>query len=310
MEEKRKGKGNPYLIPGSIVLASLMFSSAWLINGGKIDLFNRSGKTVAQTQGPDHAQGSAFDNKELFPEGGITLPVTWGDLGWKLASVGVIDLEKFETLYQSRGGLTEEQKNILTGKDNGQIVMNENNANFLLNMLWALGLANKSPILEKGQMMNPAYGGAGSFASTGGWTLAEGDAMDHYSKHKMFPMTPEQHALAEKVAQGIFRPCCGNGTHFPDCNHGMAMLGLIQLMASQGVSEEDMYKVALQVNSYWFPDQYATIAAYMKSQGTDWKDVSPKEMLSANYSSAGGFRNIMAKVSNPQQSSGGGGCGV
>ena len=50
-------------------------------------------------------------------------------------------------------------------------------------------------------------------------------------------------------------------------------------MASQGVSEEEMYKAALVVNSYWFPDTYITIAKYLKSQGKDWSQAVPKEIL-------------------------------
>jgi len=88
----------------------------------------------------------------------------------------------------------------------------------------------------------------------------------------------------------------------------MAMLGLLELMASQGVSEEEMYKAALAVNSYWFPETYLTIATYMQQRGVEWKDVSPKEMLSAPYSSSSGYANISSKVALPPQGHGGGGC--
>ena len=160
-------------------------------------------------------------------------------------------------------------------------------------------------------MTDPQYGGAGKFASTGGWTLAVGGAMSHYSKHSFVILTPEQQALVDKVSRGIYRPCCGNSVHFPDCNHGMAMLGLLELMASQGVSEQDMWKTALAVNSYWFPNNYMTIATYMKAKGVDWKDVNPQEMLGINYSSSRGYANIASQIVAPQSQNGGGsGCGV
>src|SRR3990167_1562353 len=161
-------------------------------------------------------------------------------------------------------------------------------------------------------MANPKYGGAGNFASTGGWTIAQGNAMEHYSRHKFFDLTPEQQTLVDKVSKGIYRPCCGNSVHFPDCNHGMAMLGLLELMASQGVSEQDMWKTALEVNSYWFPDTYLTIATYMKNKGVEWKDVDPQEMLGANYSSAQGYARIASQVTAPASSGseGGSGCAV
>ena len=159
-------------------------------------------------------------------------------------------------------------------------------------------------------MTDPAYGGAGNFASTGGWTIAQGSAMDHYSKHKFFNLTSDQQALVDKISRGIYRPCCGNSTHFPDCNHGMAMLGLLELMASQGASEQDIWKAALAVNSYWFPDTYMTIAAYMKSKGIEWKDANPQEILGAGYSSGQGYAKIASQVVAPSSSQSGGGCGV
>ena len=90
----------------------------------------------------------------------------------------------------------------------------------------------------------------------------------------------------------------------------MAMLGLLELMAAQGVGEKEMYEAALAVNSYWFPDTYLTMAEYMQNKGIDWKKVSPQEMLGVNYSSAAGFRNIASQVSTLSQSGGGNGCGV
>ena len=88
----------------------------------------------------------------------------------------------------------------------------------------------------------------------------------------------------------------------------MAMLGLLELMASQGVGEQNMYKTSLAVNSYWFPETYLTIATYMQNKGIDWKNVSPKEMLGANYSSSSGYTNISSQVTLPEQVQGGGGC--
>lgn len=89
----------------------------------------------------------------------------------------------------------------------------------------------------------------------------------------------------------------------------MAMLGLLELMASQGVGEEEMYKIALKINSYWFPDTYLTIAKYFQNRGVAWKDVKPQEILGQNYSSATGYQKILAAV-EPPQNRGGGGCGV
>lgn len=245
----------------------------------------------------------------VIPSSGVELPVSWGGLGKQLVEKGVIDRNQFVYLYKERLGFGPLEQKLLDESGNGKIKITPDNAGFMLNIFWALGLGNKNPILDNGPMVSKQYGGAGNFASTGGWTLAKGNAMDHYSKYKLIKLTQEEQKLVEKVSQGIFRPCCNNSTYFPDCNHGMAMLGLLELMAAQGVSEADMYKVALQVNSYWFPDTYLTLAKYEEKQGITWGNVDAKQILSAEYSSASGYRAIRAQI-QPVQQGGGGGCGV
>ena len=89
----------------------------------------------------------------------------------------------------------------------------------------------------------------------------------------------------------------------------MAMLGLLELMASQGVSEQEMYRAALRVNELWFPDTYATVALYLKGKGVEWKNADPKEVLGASYSSASGYQNIQSQVTAPVRG-GGGSCGA
>ena len=238
---------------------------------------------------------------------GIVLPARWGDLGAKMASAGVIDTKKFEEVYANRDGLNNEAKALLYGEQNGNLKITSENSGIILNLLWALGLGAKNNILEAGPMAQ--YGDIGNFASTGGWKIAQGGAMDHYSKHIFFKLTPEQQALVEKTSQNIYRPCCNNPAHFPDCNHGMAMLGLLELLASQGANEKQMYQAALQVNSLWFPEEYSVIARYLASKNQTLSSVDPKEILGRDYSSASGFRMVASLV--PQvQPTGGSGCGV
>ena len=175
-------------------------------------------------------------------QSGFTVPITWGDMSARLVEAGVIDPNKFALRDMP-----------------GEIVMTEENAAYLLTLLWAFGLANENPILfDPAEMMNPAYAGngppGGGFASTGGWTLAKGAAMDHYGMHQLVVLSPQQQTLVDRVSRRIFRPCCRNSAHFPDCNHGMAMLGLLQLAAAEGADEQELYETAHTVNSYWFPE--------------------------------------------------------
>lgn len=241
-------------------------------------------------------------------EQAISFSLNWKNLGVQMVEAGVIDEVKFKNLYSGRGGLSEMDKKLLI-ENTENLVITEENSGVMLNMLWALGLSNKNPILENGPMMDPRYGGAGNFASTGGWTLARGNAMDHYSMHSFIPLTAEQQSLVEKVSKNIYRPCCNNSTYFPDCNHGMAMLGLLELMASQGVKEEDMYKTALHVNTLWFPDTYVNIKTFTTSQGKDWNTIDPKEILGIEYSSGSGYQKVLAQI-QPQGQQGGTSCGA
>jgi hypothetical protein len=251
----------------------------------------------------------AINVEEVIPKESIVLPIVWGDLGKKMVESGVIDASKFEMLYSRRGELGEYERALLYSANNGQLVINQENAGVVLNLLWAFGLSNKNSILENGPMTDPRYGEAGNFASTGGWTLAMGNPMNHYSQHGFIVLTPSQQALVERVAKTIYRPCCDNATYFPDCNHGMAMLGLLELMASRGASETEMYKVALVVNSFWFPDVYQTIAQFFASQGISWTDIDPKTVLGPEYSSASGYSRILTLVKPPESTSGPG-CSV
>ena len=302
MEENSPRKKFDYLLSVSITIAGILIGGALIYGAGLKSLEPRN--DAAQ----NNADGLNFE-EEVIPSPGVELPVKWRNLGKQLVEAGVIDGQKFEEIYAGRGGLSEADKNLLYGEDNGNLVIDSQNSGFVLNLLWALGLGNKNKILEEGPMTDEKFGGAGRFASTGGWTIAKGEAMNHYSKHNFIVLNESQQALVEMVSKNIFRPCCGNSTYFPDCNHGMAMLGLLELMASQNIGEDEMYKIALTVNSYWFPDTYLTIAKYFKNKNVSWDKIDAKEVLGSDYSGASGYQNILSQV-EPPEIKGGGGCGI
>ncbi len=308
-------RNNRFTISSSIIIAGTLIALAIIFKTSptrNIPDSNRANTQLSVTNNSSAVNREIVSvaNEEVTPSAGVVLPVTWGNLGVQLVNAGAIDADKFKALYEQRGTFTNEEKNLLTGQNDDKLKITPENAGYLLNLFWALGLTQNNPILMQGEMMNIKYGGPQRFASTAGWTIARGDPMDHYNKHAFFSLTPEQQALVENVAENIYRPCCGNSTNFPDCNHGMAMLGLLELMASQGASEKDMYKTALAVNSYWFPDQYGTIAAYLKQKGIEWKTVIPKAVLGVDFSSGQGFAKISAQVTQPVQKQNSGGCGV
>lgn len=301
MDEENKRQKN-YSVGISIVLAALILGGTWIYTSKNKEIYSSLSQKSSSVE-------SLAEELDLTEESAV-LPVKWGDLGQKMVSAGVIDAEKFENVYASRGGLGEDAKALLYASDNGNLKITKENSDKILNLFWALGLGNKNDILDKGEMRNPQYGGAGNFASTGGWTIAKGDAMEHYSSHLFMILTKEQQELVDRVSKGIYRPCCNNATHFPDCNHGMAMLGLLELLASQGASEKEMYRVALIVNSFWFPEQYETIAKYFSQKGISWDKVNAKEVLGANYSSGSGYQKVLSQVEQPVERQRGGSCGV
>lgn len=243
---------------------------------------------------------------QILPSNGVDISVKLNNLGEKMVSTGVIDKDKIDALYTERG--SKEEMDRFLGSNDLNIVITKENANLLLNFFWALGLGNKNSILTQGPMVRS--GDPAKFASTGGWTLSKGQTMDHYAKYDFITLTPDQQKMVEDIAKNIYRPCCNNSTYFPDCNHGMAMLGFLELMASQGKNEKEIYKNALVLNSYWFPNQYLTIGEYFKENDKKWIEIDPKIILSKNYSSQQGFANISSKVKNPPFVIGGGACGV
>ncbi|MBI4999539.1 rhodanese-like domain-containing protein, partial [Candidatus Gottesmanbacteria bacterium] len=84
--------------------------------------------------------------KFVLPEGGFAAPVKWGNLGPTLLSLGVIDLEKFKKAVDP----TEEQMAILTGESDQPIVIDSSNSQFIVDVLWALGLVQKSKVYTDG----------------------------------------------------------------------------------------------------------------------------------------------------------------
>ncbi|MCL5433345.1 MAG: hypothetical protein M1524_04515, partial [Patescibacteria group bacterium] len=101
----------------------------------------------------------------------------------------------------------------------------------------------------------------------------------------------EQEELVDLVASNIYRPCCNNSTAFPDCNHGMALLGVLQLMALNGANQNEMYQAGKYFNAFWFPGNYYDLALYFKNkENKKFKDIDPKLLLSMEYSSASGWQ--------------------
>lgn len=259
---------------------------------------------------PSPEKNSEPDYKKIaervLPKDGFTLPVIWGDIGPRLIELGVIDVEKFEEVIV----MTDEEKKILKEGGDIPITINNQNGQFIVDMLWALGLAQKSIVYEEGPLGKEYKDEQGNFASTGGWTSAKGDALDYFNKFELIQLTSEQQKRVAEIAKNVYRPCCGNPTWFPDCNHGMAALAAIELLVSEGYSDGQVYNEILKLNSFWFPDTYLMLAVYFDKNGTKWNKVGAKEVLGEKYSSAQGAGNIYQEVGPLPSEIVGGSCGA
>ncbi len=297
------------LILGASIGLNLLFG-IYILREKRI-IFNPQQKQIAKAR---------VANKDLFneinPEKGYKINATYGKLGPDMVATGVLDFDRFKETYEKSGSpLSQEQLDILTKGSDKKIRINRENSYFLLNFFWAAGLGNKTKILTEGDMVKYGKDQVGNFASTGGWSLAKGDPMNYYAKGNLISLTAEQEDLVEKVASNIYRPCCNNSTAFPDCNHGMALLAVLELMASQGSTENQLYEAGKYFNAYWFPGNYYDIALYFKNkEGKNFREVPGQVVLSKEYSSSSGARSVKQWLVNkgitdapPKQ---GGGCGV
>ena len=235
---------------------------------------------------------------QVLPEQGFKTDIIFGDSMKILVESVVIVLKKFENLYKTRGGISDDMLKILTNGSSEQIVINDKTAPVYLNLFWAIGLSNKTKFNKQSPINGKDLYG---FASTGGWNLGkEENGGAYFNKIEVIRLTSEQEKLVLEVAQNTFRPCCDNSTFFQDCNHGSALLGALELAASQGYTRDQLYQLAVQLNSFWFPNNYIKTALYFKVfENKDFNRVDPKEIMSFKYSSASGWmKNVNEKLLN------------
>ncbi len=230
----------------------------------------------------------------LHPLDGYSTGLLYGDTGPELVEAGAIDLAALRELYQQSGApLTAVQEHILAKRSDEEIIFQRDNARFLLHLLWAFGLTNQNTVLTEGMMWTSSNGAIERFASTGGWTLSAKPVTELYASAPLVKLTPGQQERLEAVASNVYRPCCNNPTSFPDCNHGIAMLGLLQLLAAQDATESEMYRAAKYANAFWFPAQVAELAVFFKAVlDQPYDEVDPRMAVGPEAFSGSGFASV------------------
>src|SRR3546814_14916977 len=73
---------------------------------------------------------------------------------------------------------------------------------------------------------------------------------------------------------------------------------LLQLGASQGLTENELYQEALAFNTFWYPQIYVQTALYFKVvEGIDWADVDHRIVMGSRYSAPEPWRtSVGARV--------------
>jgi hypothetical protein len=226
---------------------------------------------------------------QVTPSAGIRTNVAFRDSIAKLVAAGAIDPEKYRAYA---GALPAWVERTFTSSSNDLIVFSRETAPHLLVLLWAVGLANKAAFNAQSPIATVRIPG---FASTGGWSLGrQPDGYVYFNSVKAVSLTDRQEGLVLKVASRTYRPCCDNPTFFQDCNHGSALLGLLLIAASQGMTSEDLYRTALAANAYWFSENYAKTALYFAHfHLVTWRELDPSLILGRELSSSSGWsRNV------------------
>ena len=232
----------------------------------------------------------------VIPEAGFQSRIALKDSVVRIVRHGVIDRGKFFDLRLRMGPLPPELNTVLSEVSELPIKLTRGNAADYVNLLWPVGLANHIYSNFQSPLKGSSLAG---FASTGGWTLGKkSEGSTYFNRYPIVALTPEAEILAVRVAQSTYRPCCGNSTFFQDCNHGSALFGVLQLGASQGLQEQELFQEALAFNSFWFPDYYIKTALYFSVvRKTQWRDIDARLVMGQEFSALGPWQeNVNAKL--------------
>ena len=277
-----------------IAVTRRRFLASMAASFGAYGVANAAGYPVLQSSTPFRfPETGAGVIEQVIPKAGIPTGIVFNDSIQKLIAADAIDPDKFRA---SSPELPAWVGRLLIAKSDDPIVFSQDTAPYLVNLLWPIGLSNKAAFNETSPINTLSIP---SFASTGGWTLGrQPSGYVYFNRAEAVRMNAHQQAMVLAVARATYRPCCNNSTLFQDCNHGSALLGLLEVAASQGATLNGLYRLALTANSYWFPDNYSKTALYFSHfHRQSWRDIDPKLILSAAYSSGSGWEtNVNSRL--------------
>ena len=224
----------------------------------------------------------------ILPSQPIPTGLDLGPSMAKLVEAGAIDRGKFVAAHENRGPVPDWVLRALDGESQ-ELVLSIETAPYNLNLLWPLGLATKAAFNEDSPMNGDDLA---NYASTGGWSLGrEDNGAAYFNAVETLRLASDQSDIVHRLADNVFRPCCGNSAFFQDCNHGSAMLGLMELAAAGRRGPAEILNLAKAANGLWYPREYVEIALYFDAvEGQRWRDAAPDRVLSAEFSSVQGLQ--------------------
>jgi len=278
-----KTQARQYALYGLLVLSIIIFAyQAMPFLGASIGKQLSIGNpAVPPAAGRDNNAVNLDEiTSKVLPKEGFTIDATWGSSVKDLVDAGALDPVKLEGILKNQYAqeMKPEWRKILAGEAaNEKLAINNENAVFMMYVLWAFSKHNENAILTDSPL-------AKYFNN---YDIGVGRA--GYGDVKLLSLSPEQQAIAEKVALNSYRPCCGNSTGWPDCSHGFSALGLVEIMASQGYSEKEIFDAFVKFNSFWFPSTYIQNAVYFKmAEGKNWDEIDKEIVAGKNFSSQQG----------------------
>jgi len=268
------------LIGASVLL--LVFQVSFILTGKTLNMGKGTNSSTANKGESTVDQAMKKAIEEVTPSKGFTTKVKWNDVVAKMVKEKVLDPARLERVLKSKYGqeMKPEWRAVLAGK-NANLKINSDNAVFMMYVLWTLAKANNnqilftSPFAKYFKNYNIGIGKAG------------------YGNVNLLRLTKEQQKKAKEVAENASRPCCNNTTAQPDCSHGFSALGLVELMAAQNFSKQEMFATFVKFNSFWFPKTYVKNALYFKlAKGKDWSQVNKELVAGKGYSSLSGSYKV------------------
>ncbi len=146
----------------------------------------------------DYGQRRDAIGEQLRPKEGFQTKPVLGDVVPRMVSHGIIDMTKMEALYKERGGIPPELKQVLTQPTTTPLVVTGENANWLVNILWPIGLSNKMAINKRSPIVGKDIG---NLASTAGWQLGKAkNGASYFNRYELIPLTREQQQRVWRIA--------------------------------------------------------------------------------------------------------------